>query len=70
MDKIEFEYRSVIKFLVLIGLTPEEIHLKMTKVYGNSAPSISTVKKWAAEFESGRTSLEDDPIEKRPKTAI
>jgi len=27
------------------------------------------VKKWAAEFERGRTSLEDDPREGRPKSA-
>lgn len=67
MDKLE--YRAVIKFFVLDGLTPKEIHPKLTKVYGDSAPSISTVKKWAAEFKRGRTSLEDDPREGRPKTA-
>ncbi|GFW90416.1 hypothetical protein TNCV_3509631 [Trichonephila clavipes] len=32
----------------------------MTKVYGNYTPSMSTVKKWAAEFKSGRTSFEDN----------
>lgn len=67
MDKLE--YRAVIKFFVLDGLTPKEIHPKLTKVYGDSAPSMSTVKKWAAEFKRGRTSLEDDPREGRPKTA-
>ncbi|XP_014485172.1 PREDICTED: uncharacterized protein LOC106749834, partial [Dinoponera quadriceps] len=67
MDK--FEYRAVIKFFVLDGLTPKEIQPKLTKVYGNSAPSISTVKKWAAEFKRDRTSLEDDPREGRSKTA-
>jgi hypothetical protein len=29
----------------------------------------STIKKWAAEFKHGRTSLEDDPREGRPKSA-
>lgn len=67
MDKIE--YRAVIKFFVLDGLTPSEIHPKLIKVYGDSAPSISTVKKWAAEFKRGRTSLQDDEREGRPKTA-
>jgi hypothetical protein len=38
----------------LDGLTPKEIHLKLTKVYGKSAPSISTIKKWAAEFKHGQ----------------
>jgi len=67
MDKIE--YRAVIKFFVKEGLTPNEIHSKFTKVYGDSSPSFSTIKKWAAEFKRGRTSLEDDPREGRPNSA-
>ena len=65
MDKIE--YRVVIKFFVKEGLTPNEIHSKFIKVYGDSFPSFSTIKKWVAEY--GRTSLEDDPREGRPKSA-
>jgi histone-lysine N-methyltransferase SETMAR len=42
---------------------------KFIKVYWDSPPSFSTVKKWAAEFKRGRTSLEDDPREGRPKSA-
>jgi len=42
---------------------PNEIHSKFIKVYGDSSPSFSTVKKWAAKFKRGRTSLEDDPRE-------
>jgi len=38
-------------------------------VYGDSSPSYSTTKKWAAEFKRGRISLEDDPREGRPKSA-
>jgi transposase len=38
------------------------------KVYGDSSPSFSTIKKWAAEFKRGRTSLEVDPREGRPKS--
>ena len=67
MDKIE--YRAVIKFFVKEGLTPNEIHSKFINVYGDSSPSFSTIKKWAAEFKRGRTSLEDDPREGRPKSA-
>jgi hypothetical protein len=58
MDKIE--YHAVIKFFVKEGLTPNEIHSKFIKAYGNSS-SFSTIKKWAAEFKHDRTSLEDDP---------
>ena len=58
-----------IKFFVKEGLTPNEIHSKFIKVYGDSSPSFSTIKKWAAEFKCGRTSLEYDPREGRPKSA-
>jgi hypothetical protein len=43
MDKIE--YRAVIKFFVKEGLTPNDIHSMFLKVYGDSSPSFSTVKK-------------------------
>jgi hypothetical protein len=36
------------------------------KVYGDSSPSFSTIKKWAAEFKRGRTNLEVDPLEEHP----
>ena len=67
MDKIE--YRAVTKFFVKEGLTPNEIYSKFIKIYGDSSPSFPTIKKWAAEFKRGRTSLEDDPREGRPKSA-
>jgi len=48
---------------------PNEIYLKFIKVYGDSSTSFSTIKKWAAEFKRGRTSLEDDPCEGCPEDA-
>jgi len=48
---------------------PNGIHSKFIKVYGDSSPSFSTIKKWAAKFKRGCTSLEDDPHEGRPKSA-
>jgi transposase len=65
----KIEYRAVIKFFVKEDLTPNEIHSKFIKVYGDSSPSFSTIKKWAAKFKHGRTSLEDDPCEGCPKSA-
>jgi transposase len=67
MDKTE--YCAVIKFLVKEGLMPNEIHSKFIKVYGDSSSSSSTIKKWAAKFKRGRTSLEDDPREGHKKSA-
>jgi hypothetical protein len=51
MDKTE--YRAVITFSVKEGLTPNKMHSKLIKVYGDSSPSFSTIKKWAAEFKRG-----------------
>ena len=65
MDKIE--YRAFIKFFVKEGLMPKEIQSKFINVYGDSSPSFSTIKKWAAEFKRGRTSLENDAREGRQK---
>jgi len=65
----EIEYRPFIKFFVKEGLTPNEIHSRFIKVYGDSSPSFSTIKKWAAEFKCGCTNLEDDPREGCPKSA-
>jgi transposase len=67
MDKIEC--RAVIELFVKEGLTPHEIHSKLLKVYGDSSPLFSVIKKWAAEFKRGRNGLEDDPSEGRPKSA-
>jgi len=66
MDKIV--YRAVINFFVK-GLTPKEVHSKFINVYVDSSPSFSTIKKWAAEFKRGRTSLENAPREGCPKSA-
>jgi hypothetical protein len=49
MDKIE--YRAVINFFVKVGLTPNKIHSKFIKVYGDSSPLFPTIKKWAAHFK-------------------
>jgi len=42
---------------------------ELDSVYGDSAPSFTTVKFWAAEFKRGRKSLGDDERSERPKTA-
>ena len=67
MEKME--YRAVIKYLFLKDNTPTQIKDKLDSVYGDSAPSFTTVKFWAAEFKRGRTSLKDEERSGRPKTA-
>ena len=53
------EYRAVIRYLYLKGKTDQEIHCKLTNVYGSSAPSYAQVKFWVGVFKHSRTSLED-----------
>ncbi|GFX83134.1 histone-lysine N-methyltransferase SETMAR [Trichonephila clavipes] len=67
MDKIE--YRAVTKYLFLKGNTPTQIKDELDSVYGDSAPSFTTMKFWAAEFKRGRKSLGDNECPGRPNTA-
>jgi len=67
MDKIQ--YRAVIKLFVKEGLTPNKIHSKFIKVYVDCSALFSTITKWAAEFKRGRTGLEGDSRDGRPKSA-
>jgi hypothetical protein len=66
-DKIE--HRAVIKYLFLKGNTPAQIKDDLDSVWGDSAPSFTTVKFWAAEFKRGRKNLGDDEHSGRSKTA-
>ncbi|KAG5331642.1 SETMR methyltransferase, partial [Acromyrmex charruanus] len=55
------QYRSVvIRFLFLDRKTCEEIKTKLNTVYGNSSPSITTVRYWFNEFKRGRSSVFDE----------
>ena len=67
MDKIW--HRGVIKYLPKKGLTTKEIHTDMVSTFGDDAPALSTVKKWAVDFKRGKESLEDDLRSGLPSTA-
>jgi len=69
-DSNKIRYRAVIEFLTLENVQPQQIHNRMIVVYGDQAPSYATVKRWAAEFRRGRTSLEDEPRSGRPSDAV
>ncbi|KAB0800747.1 hypothetical protein PPYR_06486 [Photinus pyralis] len=54
------EYRAVIKFFILEGLSATEIHTKMVNVLKESAPSFPTVHRWVLEVKRGRTCVQDE----------
>ena len=55
--------------MFLKGNTPTKIKDELDSVCGDSAPSFTTVKFWAAEFKRGRKSLGVDERSGRQKTA-
>jgi len=63
------QYRSVIRFLFLEGKSRSEIKERLDAVYGDSSPSIVTLKNCFNEFQRGRTSVFDEPLPGAPKTA-
>ena len=59
----------MIRFLFLKVKSRSEIKEHLDAVYGNSSPSMTTVKNWFNEFQRGRTSVFDEPRPGAPKTA-
>ena len=59
----------MIRFLFLEGKSRSEIKERLDAVYGDSSPSMATVKNWFNEFQRGRTSVFDEPRPGAPKTA-
>ncbi|XP_029174745.1 uncharacterized protein LOC114943323 [Nylanderia fulva] len=68
MEKSEF--RVLIKHYFLRKKTITKTKEKLDKYYGDSAPSISMVKKWFTEFRCGRTSTSDAERSGRPKEVV
>ncbi|XP_070855320.1 protein GVQW3-like [Drosophila suzukii] len=62
------QYRFVIRFIFLEGKSRSEIKERLDAVYGDSSPSMTTVKNWFNEFQRGRSSVFDEPRPGAPKT--
>ena len=60
---------TVTKYFCKKGMSLKEIHDDFIKTLGDESPSYSRVKKWAAEFRTGRDSMEDNARSGHPKEA-
>ena len=71
-DFNNIRYRAVIEFLTLENVQPQQIHNRMTVVYmyNEDVPSYATIKRCAADFCWGRTSLEVEPGSECPSEAV
>ena len=62
------QYWSIIQFFFFLkGKSPSEIKECLDAVYGDSSPSMETIKNWFIEFQRSRTSVFDEPHPGVPK---
>ena len=67
---ISFKQKAVIEFLMREGIAACEISDRLKKVYGESALSYASVKRWMIDFKSGRNDIIDKPRSGRPSSAV
>ena len=65
-----FKQKAVIEFLTKEGITPKEISDRLKNVYGASALSHSSVKRWVVHFKSGSSDITDKERSGRPLSAV
>ena len=65
-----FKQKAVIEFLFKEGIAAREISDRLRNVYGESALSYPTVRRWVAEFKGGRSDIIDRPRSGRPRSGI
>ena len=58
---IGFKQKAVIEFLTFEGNASKEISGRLKNVYGDSALSYASVKRWVTHFKSGGSSITDKP---------
>ena len=63
-------FRSITFYNFRRGLWRQECIDELKSLFGDKAPSYSTVKNWFNEFNRGRSSLKDELSEGPPKTAV
>jgi histone-lysine N-methyltransferase SETMAR len=70
MELTREHFRAIIFHNFRRALSRQECIDELSSLYGDKAPSYSTVKNWYNEFNRGRSSLQDEFREGRPKSAV
>ncbi|GBN66941.1 hypothetical protein AVEN_168209-1 [Araneus ventricosus] len=69
-DPADCEVRSVIRFLNAKEVKPAEIHRQRVEIYGENVMTDGMVRKWARQFNDGRTNVHDEARSGRPSVVI
>jgi [histone H3]-lysine36 N-dimethyltransferase SETMAR len=70
MELTREHFRAIIFHNFRRGLSRQQCIDELKSLYGDQAPSFSTVKNWYNEFSRGRRSLTDEFREGRPKSVV
>lgn len=70
MELTRENLRAMIFYDFSRGLTQQQSVDQLALTFGEQAPSRATVFRWYLEFDRGRTSLQDEFREGRPKSAV
>ncbi len=62
--------KAVIEFLMKEGIAAREISDRLKNVYGESALSYPSVRRWLADYKGGRSDIIDKTRSGRPSSAV
>ena len=63
------EQRTIIRFLHLRGMKPNEIHQQLSETCNDGIMDVKHMHSWVRQFKEGQTSCENKPKEPRPRTS-
>ena len=63
-------FRAIIFYNFRRGLTQQQCIDELNSIFGDEAPSRISVYRWYGEFNRGRSSLQDEFREGRPKSVV
>ena len=63
-------FRAIIFYNFRHGLTQQQCIDELNSIYGDEAPSRTSVYRWYGEFNRDRSSLQDEFRDGRPKSVV